>query len=80
MKRFVFLLLFCSVLYAQKFTEVGRIEGDAQTFNQPQALSISAEGILYVVDSGNNRIQLFDLRGKFLRTIGGFGFNDFNAM
>ena len=76
MKSFVLLLLFCSVLTAQKFTQIGQIEGNTQAFNQPQALSVSVDGILYVVDSGNNRIQLFDLRGKFISTIGGFGFND----
>jgi DNA-binding beta-propeller fold protein YncE len=29
---------------------------------------------VYVVDTGNHRIQLFDLKGNFIKSIGGFGF------
>ena len=68
------IIVFSQVLFAQQFTELGRIQGHDGPFRNPQAVSVSVDGILYVVDSGNNRIQLFDKRGSYLRTIGGFGF------
>lgn len=76
MKSLFLILLFSYALQAQQFTELGRITGNDKAFNQPEAVSVSVDGKIYVVDSGNNRIQLFDKRGQFLRTIGGFGFND----
>jgi len=76
MKSLFVIFLFSYALQAQLFKEQGRITGDEKAFNQPQAVSVSVDGNIYVVDSGNNRIQLFDKRGQFLRTIGGFGFKD----
>ncbi len=70
------MFLFFHLLSAQKFSELGRIQGHDGPFSNPQAISVSVDGILYVVDSGNNRIQLFDKRGNYLRTIGGFGFEN----
>jgi len=70
----LFIIVFSQSLCAQQFTELGRIQGHDGPFRNPQAVSVSVDGTLYVVDSGNNRIQLFDTRGCFLRTIGGFGF------
>lgn len=70
---FIFILL-SSQLFSGEFIEHGRIKGQDMPFRNPQAVSVSVDGTLYVVDSGNNRIQLFDKRGRFLRTIGGFGF------
>jgi len=74
MKSLLFNLFFCSALLAQVFTETGRFKGQGKPFSHPQAIALSVDGKLYVVDSGNNRIQIFDKRGQFLRTIGGFGF------
>ena len=80
MKQF---LLFCFLVWqsvqAQVFIEQGRFGQPGSLpgqFNKPTALSISAEKILFVVDTDNHRIQLFNLEGRFLRTIGGFGFGD----
>lgn len=83
-KMFKFLfLIFCTLfigsqsLPAQTFVEEFRLGEEGQQngqFNRPQALAVSQEGILFVVDSGNNRLQLFDLQGHFLKTVGGFGF------
>ena len=39
--------------------------GDGQ-FNQPVSLAFGPGGVLYVVDSGNQRIQKFDTEGNFL--------------
>ena len=64
-------------LTAQQFVEYFRFGSQGQEagqFNNPQALALADDGTLFVVDSQNNRIQLFTLKGKFLRTVGGFGF------
>ncbi len=36
-------------------------------FNQPSGLWISKKGIVYVADSFNHRVQVFDSEGKFLK-------------
>lgn len=74
MKSILFLLLFFIGLSAREFIETGRIDGRGARFNHPQAVALSVDGLVYVVDSGNNRLQIFSNRGQFLRTIGGFGF------
>ena len=76
----LFLLFFIPfLLSAQTFIEKGRFGGRGSEngkFNNPQAIAISRENIVYVVDTGNHRIQLFDLSGEFIKSIGGFGFKD----
>lgn len=47
--------------------------GDGQ-FNEPQAVAIDGAGNVYVLDSGNHRIQKFDANGKFLFKWGRNGF------
>jgi len=47
--------------------------GGKDAFRNPQALSLDPRGMLYVVDTGNHRIQKFDAKGKFLASVGGFG-------
>jgi DNA-binding beta-propeller fold protein YncE len=41
-------------------------------FNLPHAVQVDAEGRVYVADRENNRIQVFDAEGKFLRQLEGF--------
>ncbi|HET8748193.1 MAG TPA: 6-bladed beta-propeller [Ramlibacter sp.] len=41
--------------------------------NLPRDVAIGADGLVYVVDGGNFRIQVFDKDGKFLKTFGGIG-------
>ncbi len=51
-------------------------------FNYPRGLALDeAEGILYVADSGNNRIKAFNVEGAPIQTFGGFGerAGEFNA-
>ncbi len=50
--------------------EPGQGEGE---FNLPRDLDFDAEGNLYVADSLNHRIQVFDLDGRFARAWGGAG-------
>ena len=80
MFRILFVIaLFVSALNAQPFVEVARLgeEGKAPgQFRQPLALDVTSEGKLVVVDSGNDRLQVFDLKGRLLRTAGGFGFGE----
>lgn len=72
-------MLFVLPCMSQTFIEQGRFgeKGKAPgQFNNPLAIAVSRDGIVYVVDSGNHRIQLFTLRGEFLKSIGGFGFKE----
>ena len=41
-------------------------------FNLPHAVRVDAEGRVYVADRENNRIQVFDQEGTFLRQLEGF--------
>ena len=49
-------------------------------FNDPSGVAVSASGIVYVVDSGNNRIQTFTSDGIFIAQWGtkGIGDGEFN--
>lgn len=63
-----------------------RVIGDVDTedenvaFNGPIDLDVDVEGRLYVLDSRNHRIQVFDRDGKYVKTIGrrGQGPGEFN--
>ena len=43
------------------------------TFLLPTALALNVQEDLYVLDSGNNRFQVFNAKGKHLRTVGTLG-------
>jgi len=45
-------------------------------FNQPSDIEIGPDGLLYVVDSGNDRIQVFTQEGDFVRQWGSRGSAD----
>lgn len=49
-----------------------RGSGDGE-FNLARDIAIAPNGLVYVVDSGNFRIQVFDRDGKFVKTFGGVG-------
>jgi sugar lactone lactonase YvrE len=42
-------------------------------FNLPRDVTLAADGRLYVVDSGNFRIQVFERDGRFVRAFGSIG-------
>ena len=48
----------------------GQGEGE---FNEPGALSIDPFGNVYVADTGNHRVQIFDAKGGFVEQIGRYG-------
>lgn len=54
---------------------VGDIESadDNILFYMPTAMAFDEEGNIYVLDSGNHRIQKFDAGGKYMATIGNQG-------
>ncbi len=45
--------------------------GDGE-FDLPHAIRIDSRGLVYVGDRENDRIQVFDQKGKYLRQFGGF--------
>ncbi len=47
----------------------GKGEGD---FDLPHSIRIDSRGLVYVGDRENDRIQVFDQQGKYLRQFGGF--------
>ena len=48
----------------------GREEGD---FNFPSQITVDSKGNLYVVDTMNGRVQIFDTEGRFIRAFGKLG-------
>ena len=49
--------------------------GDGQ-FKYPQGIDIDSQGNIYVVDTNNNRVEVFDKNGVFVRTWGSVGTGD----
>ncbi len=49
--------------------------GDGQ-FNEPWGAALSDSGLLFVADTWNHRVQVFDLEGQFLTKWGQFGQQD----
>jgi DNA-binding beta-propeller fold protein YncE len=55
--------------YLKAWGKKGKGEGE---FNLPHAVRLDSKGQVYVGDRENNRIQVFDQEGHFLRQFGGF--------
>ncbi len=53
--------------------QIGMITGNGGDFNQPQAVAVDGDDNIYVLDSGNNRVQKFSSDGSFLLEITGNG-------
>jgi uncharacterized protein (TIGR03663 family) len=57
-----------------------RVFGDSGSgngqFNEPRGLAADSRGNLYVADTKNGRIQVFDTNGQFIRAIGTSGSGD----
>jgi DNA-binding beta-propeller fold protein YncE len=53
--------------------DIGKRGDGPGEFNLPRDAVVGADGLLYVVDSGNFRIQVFDAEGKFVKTFGAIG-------
>lgn len=79
LKCLIILIICSSFTAAQEFTELGRFGHKGRLngeFNNPQAIAVSRDNTLYIVDTDNHRIQLFSYRGDFIKSIGGFGFKE----
>jgi len=52
--------------------KIGELEGDDENyqFYRPDGIVKDNSGNLYILDSGNNRIQVFDSNGNYKKTIG----------
>ncbi len=48
-------------------------EGDSPLFDRPMGVAVGAGDHIYVTDSGNNRVCVFDSSGRFIRQFGSFG-------
>lgn len=53
--------------------QIGKMGYGAGEFLIPSSLTVDDHGFLYVVDTGNNRVQKFDQDGRFLLSIGKLG-------
>lgn len=42
-------------------------------FNFPRDLAVNKDGLLYIVDAGNFRVQIFDRNGRFVKSFGSLG-------
>ncbi|PAE44463.1 6-bladed beta-propeller [Bacillus sp. 7884-1] len=51
--------------------EVGKPGVNDGEFNSPNGITADEEGNIYVVDTGNQRVQIFDKQGKFVKIING---------
>src|SRR5688500_17025783 len=56
--------------------QVWSITGVPNAFNTPDGIAVDPQGNLYVMDSGNNRIQKFDGDGNFISMWGSKGTDD----
>ena len=54
-------------------TEWGETGSGPGQFHTPHALAMDSQGLLYVGDRSNRRIQVFDQDGEFIRDFYGFG-------
>jgi len=54
----------------QQIGATGAPGAAAGQFNFPRAVAVDAEGKIYVADSGNHRVQIFNPDGSFLRQFG----------
>jgi len=59
-----------SYAFAFKFGSFGTGNGQ---FQVPQGVAVDSAGNIYVADTRNSRIQVFDSSGNFLFKFGGFG-------
>ena len=59
--------------YEMSFANKGTEQGE---LNSPYGISVSSLGYIYIADTGNNRIEMFSDKGRFLKSVGGFGWAD----
>lgn len=60
--------------------EWGKIGGKEGEFNIPHSISVGENGNVYVADRENNRVQVFDSSGKFIRQLAAKNFENMVAV
>ncbi|HSN15565.1 MAG TPA: SMP-30/gluconolactonase/LRE family protein [Anaeromyxobacteraceae bacterium] len=60
-------------LKGEHLRTIGKRGGDQGNFNFPTYLSVGPDGLLYVADMLNFRVQIFDREGKFQSSFGQIG-------
>lgn len=63
--------LFVFNLEGKKLLEIGEAGSDNAQFIAPNAVAVDKGQNIYVTDSGNNRVQVFNKKGEFLKIING---------
>ncbi|NMD68839.1 6-bladed beta-propeller [Bacillus sp. DNRA2] len=63
--------VFVFKLNGDKVMEIGGPGADEGKFLAPNAVTVDDDGQIYVADSANNRVQVFDKAGKFIKIING---------
>jgi len=85
---FSFLLLPCVLLtffavpaFAIRLIKVKLVFELSEEFNKPTDVSVSKNGLIYVVDGVNNKIKAFNMKGRFLYSFGrkGSGRSEFRS-
>ncbi len=69
----MFLIVFMSSAHGIRFTNVHHLFDIKHDFKQPSDVSVSKDGLIYVVDGVNNKIHVFDRSGKFVIAFGSKG-------
>jgi hypothetical protein len=60
-------------LAAEEIGRVGDGTDPAEAFYEPAVVRVDGAGRLHVLDTGNDRVQVFDVDGRYLRTLGRSG-------
>lgn len=60
-------------MFDRQLDRLWTTSGGPNAFDTPDGLALDAQGNLYVMDSGNNRVQKFDARGRFITMWGAKG-------
>lgn len=72
LRLLMLILLFCTALSAQSF-EFSQSIGK---FERASSFYITANGLIYVSDSGKDEVVMFDTIGNNLRSFGGYGWDE----
>lgn len=76
MKLILVKLLFLLLTFPCGFAQSTGFLSSIGNFNSATAFDISANGIIYVSESGNDQITSLDTLGNILKTTGGFGWSE----
>jgi hypothetical protein len=76
MKLILVKLLYLLLAFPYVFAQSTGFISSIGNFNNATAFDISANGIIYVTESGNDQIISLDTLGNILKTAGGFGWSE----